>query len=140
MLEFQAKRRAQRLLYSTGSIVLLLLLIGFLVKSVVGAYDKKRRSDIELARTQLAYENLTKERESLSRNVVFLKTEEGIDAELRSKYRLVRPGEAVAVIVDDDMASVAPVAAGIDPDSTSTASVLVSSNGLWSRILNFFNF
>lgn len=108
MREFQAKRRFENLLYSTGSILILLVVIGFLVKAVFGAYDKKRRSEAELARTQTAHAALVLERNNLSKSEAFLKTEEGVEAELRSKYRLVRPGENVAVIVDEENSSLIP--------------------------------
>lgn len=112
MREFQAKRRFERILYSTGSILIILVVIGFLAKATYGAYQKRVISQKELDLTKQAYNHLTNEKQSLENDLTFLKTDEGIDAELRSKYRLVRPGENVAVIVEEQ----------VDEHSTSTKS------------------
>lgn len=52
-----------------------------------------------------------------------LKTKEGIEYEIRKKFGVARPGESVAIIVEEN--------------STSTAAL--GESGLWQKIKNFFS-
>lgn len=136
MREFQAKRRFERILYSTGSILVILLIIGFLAKATYGAYQKKVISQKELDLTMQAYNHLTTEQQNLKGDLAFLKTDEGIDAELRSKYRLVRPGENVVVIVEEQNDEQETAAAKQHEDESGNT-LHASSSDSWSFV-NFF--
>lgn len=52
-----------------------------------------------------------------------LKTEEGIEYEIRKKFGVARPGESVAIIVEDN--------------STTTATL--GESGFWQKLKNFFS-
>jgi hypothetical protein len=56
--------------------------------------------------------------------VAYLETDIGIEDEIRSKYRVARPGESVALIVDDT-------------DEKSEATTTATSTGFWNKVLQF---
>ena len=82
---------------------------------------------LDQAETELA--KLQARQSDLSNQVSYLSSENGVEAELRSKYRGVKEGESVAVIVDDQ-------------SNTQAAAVSNASDtppiGWWQRFLRFF--
>jgi hypothetical protein len=56
--------------------------------------------------------------------VNYISTETGIEAEIRSKYRVARPGESIAIITENREG---------DKRSTTT-----KDTGVWNRILRIF--
>lgn len=115
MRELEQKRKYKRYLYTPVTMVILLIIIFFLARGVLSAREKERLSEERLARAKVEASELQAKYASTTREVNFLKTEEGVDAELRLKYRLVREGEGVAVIVDDNPASAAQSLRKISP-------------------------
>ena len=101
MRELEQKRRYKKYLYTPVTMVILVVLIIFLARGVASAREKQRLSEERLGRAKTEAQELHAKYASTSKEVDFLKTDEGVDAELRLKYRLVREGEGVAVIVDD---------------------------------------
>jgi cell division protein FtsB len=100
MLEFQEKRKVKRLLYSRLTLVVLLLIIAWLLKSVWGVYEKQQYTKGNLEKTNADLAELKGREQMLSSEIEWLKTESGTEAEIRDKYGLVKPGEEVIVIVD----------------------------------------
>ena len=87
-------------LYSPAVIVVLIILIIFIGHSVLSAYQKSEYSTQEADRLQARLESLKTEKEKLANSYKFINTKEGIEAELRSKYRVASRGEKVAIIID----------------------------------------
>ena len=100
MREFERKRKMESTLYSPAVIVVLILLIIFIGHSVLSAYQKSEYSTQEADRLQARLESLKNEKERLANSYKFINTKEGIEAELRSKYRVASQGEKVAIIID----------------------------------------
>jgi len=102
MFEFQEKRKMRRFLYSRVTLVLLVLLTVFLAKSVWSIYKKEDMARDNLDKTAAIFNSLQAREKTLSSEIVRLKTESGIEEEVREKYGLVKPGEEVIVIVNKD--------------------------------------
>ena len=100
MREFERKRKMESTLYSPAVIVVLIILIIFIGHSVLSAYQKSEYSTQEADRLQARLESLKTEKEKLANSYKFINTKEGIEAELRSKYRVASRGEKVAIIID----------------------------------------
>ena len=64
-------------------------------------YSKESLSRERLIAAQKEQEDFKIRHASLSQAVSFLETDEGVESELRKKYRVVKPGEEVVLIVDD---------------------------------------
>jgi hypothetical protein len=63
---------------------------------------------------------------SLDRSIAALKTDSGMEKELREKFGVVKDGEKLIMLVDQ-------------PD-TGTDSKKVSEKGFWQGLVDFFNF
>ncbi len=101
MLEFQEKRRLVRILSSKITIAVLLVLIFFVARGTWGVYQKESDSRKKLVVAERAHAELADRQDALVAQVAALKTERGVEEEIRSRYELSKPGEEVALIVDE---------------------------------------
>jgi cell division protein FtsB len=101
MTNFQEKNHWRKIIYSKVTIVILLLLLIFVINSVFNIYEKykKSREGADLARSEL--ENLKERQATLENKINSLKQESGIEAEIRDKFAVAKPGEKVIVLVED---------------------------------------
>lgn len=109
MREFQQRHMVRTLLYSRVTILVLFLLIVLLLRSIMELNDKR----IEVAKLR---DDSLKEREELERKVDkarqetdAIATERGFEAYVRTTYPVVKKGEGVIVVYDDDKVPVTPV-------------------------------
>jgi type VI protein secretion system component VasK len=109
MREYQQKHMIRTLVYSRVTLVVLFLLIVLLLRSIMELNDKR----IEVAKLR---DDSLKEREELERKVNkaqketdAISTERGFEAYVRTTYPVVKKGEGVIVIYDDDKVPVSPV-------------------------------
>ncbi len=113
MREFQEKHDFKRRLYSKTSLIILLLVLILLGKGVISVYGKEKSSRRELERVQRDQQELQGRYAGLEERNNWLKTDEGIEAEIRSKFDVAKRGEGVIVVVDKAPAQPAPEDAGI---------------------------
>jgi cell division protein FtsB len=125
MMEFQEKRRLKRFLYSRITLICLLIIIFFLLIKVWDVYKKQALTRDYLAKTAASLESLQAREKMLSSEIERLNTEEGTEEEIREKYGLVKPGEEVIVVVDED---------GMDSNS-----ILPKEISFWQKLVNWFN-
>ena len=109
MREYQHKHMVRTLLYSRMTIVILFLLIVLLLRSIMELNDKR----IEVAKLR---DDSVQERSDLEakvtdakRRVDVIGTEEGFEEYVRTTYPVVKQGEGVIVIYDDNTTPVSPV-------------------------------
>ncbi len=102
MLEFQDKKRFRRILYSRvtfGIVFFFCLLIGNATFDMYQTNrltaDKRKIAEDELLAVQIR-------EESLRAQIGTLKTERGIEEELRTKFRVVKNGEGVIIVVEEE--------------------------------------
>lgn len=77
----------------------LVIVMAILAKASYNIYSKQSVSEERLAQATEELSRLEDRRVLLENNLGLLSSAEGIEAELRTKYRAVKPGESVAVIV-----------------------------------------
>ncbi len=111
------------------------LVVSFLIVIILGravwnvhvsaqrARDKMAKYDAELSRLNI-------KKAEVEKRLEYLSTSEGVESELRNRYRAITPGEMVAVIVRDDSASNTVFSSIKSEDN--------SSKSLWSRFLDLF--
>lgn len=85
--------------------IVLVILIVLLLNAVFKVYKKQDMTRDNLAKAATSLESLRAREEMLSSEIAKLKTEDGIEAEIREKYGLVKEGEEVIVVVDNDKAT-----------------------------------
>ena len=104
--------RWRRFLSSPLVIAVLLAILVFTAHAAWVIYEKDRLSAGRLVQAQANLKRLQDQQSSLNDRIKFLSTDRGIEAELREKYRAVKDGESVAVIVDaSDTSTSTPAAA-----------------------------
>ncbi len=109
MREYQQKHMVRTLLYSRVTIVILFLLVILLLRSIMELNNK--RADVAKLRN-----DSREERELLESKVLkaktetdFIGTERGFEAYVRTTYPVVKEGEGVIVIYDDEKSPVSTV-------------------------------
>ena len=89
-----------RLLWRRVGALCLLLLIVLLIRGVWGVYFKERESRVLRLEAQAQLADLERREGELRADIAELKTDRGIEQELRERYDLARQGEGVVVLVD----------------------------------------
>lgn len=113
MLRFQEKQLWRAVMSSKVTIVALFVLVFFAARGVWGVYRKAKESSASLAIAEKAYAELDNRQAVLVAQIAALKTSRGIEEEIRSRYEVAKPGEEVALIVDD--ATATPAATSSEP-------------------------
>ncbi len=127
MLNFKEKRIVKRFLYSKITIALLALILVFLLNSSWGVYKKAKIAYENKERVEGNLKELQEREEALLANIVKLKTDRGIESEIREKFGVVKNGEEVVVIVDSKTEKT-------EDDAQSA----MSPRGLWQKFIGIF--
>ena len=99
MYEFREKKKLRKILYSNGTLIALLVVFVVLAKGTWNIYMKEREAELSRVDTDNQVASLTSRQAFLENEVAKLKTENGIEREIREKYDVAKPGEQVFVIV-----------------------------------------
>ncbi len=102
---FNKDKRYKKILHSTASLIILGIIFLLLLKALLGAYKKEALSNENLERQRKELSRLIDRKKNLEQSVEYLKTEKGVEAEIRSKFRVAREGESLAIIVGDESTS-----------------------------------
>ncbi len=100
MAEFQKKRKWQGLLYSKAVLVVLLFLVVVAIISIVNTVPKTLEASRNRALAEREYKALEAQEGALRSKIDRLNTVEGIEENVRDKFRVVKEGEELVVIVD----------------------------------------
>ena len=116
--QFKSRRKLKKVFYSPVTVVVLALVLVVLARGTWSVYQKYLVSEDRLnqARGQLAA--LKAEEEDLSQSIAELSTASGTEAVMRTNFRIVKPGESLAVIVN----------------TATTAATTTIPKGLWSKV------
>lgn len=103
MREFQERQKIRRRLYSKTSIVIVLIILFFVAKGVLGLYQKEKASRLEVERLTNLKSEIEDRLKTVSKHNDQLATTQGLEAEIRNKFDVVKEGEGVIVIVDKEL-------------------------------------
>lgn len=101
MSDFNKKKKYKKYLLSPFTLLFLLIILLVLLKAVFGVYKKERISIEYLEREKIELSKLVDRKKNLEDSVNFLKTEKGIENEIREKFRVAKEDESIALIIDD---------------------------------------
>lgn len=107
MREFEKKQKFRNRLYSLPALALLLLVTIGMTRGAYNFIVKERESRREALALAAKVETLQKREEILMEESKKLRTEGGIEEEIKSKFNVARAGERVALIVDSEVGEVA---------------------------------
>lgn len=116
-------KKKNKKVYSWIIIVVLFCLCLFLIKNVFNLYLGERKSRLNKIESEFILNELDEKNNQILSEIEYLKTEKGIETELRDKFRVVKKGEQMAVIVNSK-----------DKDNKSGVGLNIS---LWEKIKNF---
>lgn len=119
MREIRKKRRFWRLVYSRVTIGFLAILFLLGLNAIWNVYGKYQSVAEERERAGENLRELEGHVEVLKEDIEYLKTVEGVEEEFRITFGLVKEGEGVIVIIDEEN----------DRDIAA-----VGDNGLWSNV------
>ena len=117
MLEFQEKKKIRRLLYSRYTSVFLAVILVFLANATYNMYQKARDTSKNKNDALFGKNALETKQTELELYLEQLKTDRGIEEEIRKKYRVVKDGESVIIVVDDkkEVAGTTTEQSGFEP-------------------------
>ena len=124
MFDYQQKKIIRKFIYSKITLVVLFIFIIILMKANYGIYKKERSSRENYNIVKNDFDSLNGRKVVLESEISRLKTKEGVEEEIRSKFDVSKPGEVVVNIVDNGV-------------STSTEDEEKESS-LWSKIVDWF--
>ena len=124
-LKYQEIRKARSFLYSWKVIAILALITLFFIHSTWVVYQKKLESERGVRSATEKALVLEKQEADLKQNTDNLRTEAGVEAEIRSKFSLAKSDEGVVVVFEDK-------------DATSTTSIV--QYGFWHKIRLWLGF
>jgi len=123
MSKLKNKNKIKRIVYSWPILILLLIIVILLGKSVWGVWQNEKVSNNNKELSENAYNKLENKNNFLLSEIETLETEKGIETEIREKFRVVKEGEQLAVIINS-----------VD---SGEKDVEVEKEGLWRKIWNF---
>ena len=133
-MKYGKQGKWKRVVSSPFFLIVILIVFVFLVKAVWKMRERVMTSSERLNTTNAELAKLEDHRSELSNKIKYLSTEQGIEAELRTKYRAIREGESVAVIVNSDESTTTA-------DSYASSSQVIKSDvGWWSRFWKSLGF
>jgi cell division protein FtsB len=124
MIDFQQKRQVKKVIYSKVFLVILFISVIFLGRATYNIYNKSKLSSKSYNETKKDYESLKARKDMLDSEINRLKTDSGMEEEIRSKFNVAKPGETVVVVIDGS-------------SSTST-NANNSKGGFWSSFWSIF--
>ena len=125
MRNFQTKKSGwRRVLESTPSLFLLFVLVLIFSWSVAGFLGKMQDTEEKKNNAEEKVIELREKKEKLSGDIVRLETDKGIEENIRGKFGLIKEGEGVIVIVEED--------------SSLESEMEAETGGFWSFFKNWF--
>lgn len=125
MLDFQQKWRFKTVMYSKGMRIFLVVVALYSLFSAYMVYEKKRQSDKDVHEAELRLLALSAKETTLLQEIDHLQTDEGLEAEIRSKYSVAKEKEQVVVLVEDE---------------PTTTTEVTQKESMWNRLERFFGF
>lgn len=89
-----------RLMWRRVLAVVLLLILAIAMRGVWGVYKKSQESRELKIEAEATLNDLQTREKELRADIANLKSDRGVEAELRERYDLAKEGESVVVIVD----------------------------------------
>jgi cell division protein FtsB len=106
------------------------ILLIVLIRGSWNLYQKTKLSETRLAQARIELEALKQRQSDVAQKVERLSTDEGIEAEIRTKFHAVKAGESVAVIIDESQMA--------NAKSSQENSQATTTAGWWKRMLHMF--
>jgi cell division protein FtsB len=98
---FQGRRTLRYVFNSPITLVVLIIAVALLSRSVFDIYKRNQMATINRVDTDKKLSELEAKKDRLATEIEKLKTNRGVEEELRNKFQITKDGERVLVIVDE---------------------------------------
>ena len=98
-----SKKGKKNFIYSAPVVIIVVLVAFGILHGTINAYEKMKESQRKRALAEAELQDLTGRFDSIQQRVDYLKTEKGVDDAIRTKYNVVKEGEEVFVIIDNQV-------------------------------------
>lgn len=96
------QRKVKKRVYSWPVVIILAVVAYFFLVNTYDVYKKYSESRNNIVGLEEKYEMSMDRKEKLEGDIEWLSSERGIEEEIRDKFNVVKEGEEVVVIVNDD--------------------------------------
>ncbi len=100
MREFQEKRRLRKILSSRAVLAALFVLFAFISLSTAKVYLKSRLAVSKNEQVKREIEEMEKRKADMEKEIKRLKSDFGMEEEIRERFNVQKPDEKVLIIVD----------------------------------------
>ena len=125
MAEFK-KKSSNKFWYSPLMLMVFFIVLILFAYSMVGLIKKENETSKKKALILDEIKNLNQRKDELTKNINDLQTDQGKEQTIRDKYQVVKPGEKMVVIVDEDSTK--------QPEEN-----VSNSQSFWLWLKNLFN-
>ncbi len=123
MIDFQQKKKINKFLYSKVTLVIFFIIIIFLAKATYNIYQKYKLNAENYDTVKKQYDSLNERKDMLNSEIERLKTDTGVEEEIRSRFNVAKPGETVVVVING---------------SSSGSSTSSQNKGFWASFWSIF--
>ncbi|MCK4386955.1 MAG: hypothetical protein KAV41_02655 [Candidatus Pacebacteria bacterium] len=126
-MRYDIKKRNKfgKIIYSWPILILLAALIILAGKNVFEVYKNEHTSRLNREKSEKVLMSLEERNDFIVSGIETLRTEKGIEAEIRNKFRVVKEGEQLAIIINSDKDKKKVIGD-------------VEKEKIWTKIWNFF--
>ncbi|MBI5078231.1 MAG: hypothetical protein HZB11_02615 [Candidatus Yonathbacteria bacterium] len=125
MIPFQERKKFRKIMYSKASLVTLFIVLIAAGRGAWGIHQKAVIAETERDIALRSLSDFTSRITELQASLARVKSNQGLESEIRQKYTVARPGEEVVIVVDD-IAKKGKNGEAID------------SKSLWQQFVSFF--
>ena len=124
MRDFQRRNKLRKGLYSWINFILLVVILAVILDGVFNVYKKNRMAKKDVDQIKMVESELLDRKEKLESDIARLQTDAGIDEEIRNKFRLVKAGEEMVIVINE----------------TTTKSTSTEQNSWWNKMKKIIDF
>ena len=95
-------RKKRPFIYSWVFLIFLGFILGISLRAAFASFSKKKHADIERDKYELRKEDILEKKENLEGKIEALKTDRGIEAELRSRFNITKEGETMIRVIENE--------------------------------------
>jgi len=126
MIPFQERKKLRKILYSKFTLFVLFVLLIVVGRGAWKIHEKAVVAQTERDIAIRSLDDLGSRTNALQASLVLLKSDHGIESEVRQKYTVALTGEEVVVVVDDN--------------TKKSENGEVVEKSFWQHITSFFGF
>lgn len=101
MIPFQERKKLRKILYAKATLGVLFVLSVIVARGAWHVYQKAAIARAERTEAERSFEELAGRAKELEESITRLKSERGIEEEIRQKFTVARSGEEVVIVVDE---------------------------------------